>query len=153
MPKSFKYMDIRLIDESVQPMALAGPRPSNGWVKTIREAIGMTRAQLAQRLGISLSTINTLERSEARGTISIASLEKLANGLGGRLVYAIVPRDSRTFEQMVNERAEKIARRRLARVSHTMKLEDQSVEAKHEEFQLKRIAASLLEGSRRNLWR
>lgn len=153
MAKSFKYLDIGLIDDSVRPLASVKPRPSSGWVKSIREALGMTRAQLAERVGISQNTINTLERSEAKGTISVASLEKLAHGMGGRLVYAIVPPDGKTFEQLVNEQAEKIAQKRLARVSHTMTLEDQTVEGKYQERQLKRIVDSLLQGSRRMLWR
>lgn len=98
-----------LIDDVLLRLGEAKPRPQVGWVKLVREALGMTRAQLAERTGVSPSTVNTLERSEARGTISIASLEKLANGLGGRLVYAIVPPVGKTFEQLVNERAKEIA--------------------------------------------
>jgi predicted DNA-binding mobile mystery protein A len=113
----------------------------------------MTRAQLADRTGISPNTVNTLERSEARGSITIESLEKLAAGLGGKLVYAIVPPPGKTFEQLVADRAEMLAKRRLDRVSHTMTLEDQSVEKKHQEKQLQRIVESLLAGSRRTLWR
>jgi predicted DNA-binding mobile mystery protein A len=113
----------------------------------------MTRAQLATRTGISPSTVNTLERSEAQGTVTIESLEKLAAGLGGKLVYAIVPPPGKTFEQLVLDRAEKLAKKRLARVSHTMSLEDQAVEKKHQERQLRRVVESLLAGSRRTLWR
>ncbi len=113
----------------------------------------MTRAQLAVRTGISPSTVNTLERSEAKGSIAIESLEKLATGLGGKLVYAIVPPPGKTFEQIVTERAEMLARKRLERVSHTMTLEDQPVEKEHQERQLKRTVDLLLTGSRRTLWR
>lgn len=155
MPRSFKQLDINLIDEVVAPIAplAARRRPPGGWAKSVREALGMTRAQLASRLGISPSTINTLERSEGRGSSSIESLEKLAAGLGGRLVYAIVPPPGKTFEQMVKDQAEAVARQRLATVSHTMTLEDQSVAKRHQERQLQRIINSLLAGSRRALWR
>lgn len=153
MATLFKAVDLGIIDDAVRPLVSAKPRPTGGWVKSIREALGMTRGQLAQRVGLSQDTINTLERSEAKGTITIASLEKLAHGLGGRLVYAIVPPDGTTFEQIVRERAEKIAKERLARVSHTMMLEDQAVEHGYQEGQLKRVVDSLLRGSRRMLWR
>jgi|SRR5579862_2001907 len=153
MDKSFKFLDIGLIDEAVRPLVPAKPRPAEGWVKSIRQALGMTRSQMGERVGVSQDTINTLERSEAKGTISITSLEKLARGLGGRLVYAIVPPDGKTFEQLVNERAETIAKERLARVSHTMTLEDQAVEGRHHDRQLERVVDSLLKGSRRTLWR
>src|SRR5258705_7657774 len=155
MPKSFKNLDIGLLDEAVEPLSAFGarPRPAGGWAKAVREALGMTRAQLATRTGISPSSVNTLERSEAQGTITIESLEKLAAGLGGKLVYAIVPPPGKTFEQLVIDRAEKLARKRVARVSHTMSLEDQGVEKKHQERQLRRVVDSLLAGSRRILWR
>ena len=155
MPKSFKKLDIVLLDEAVEPIGPFGARsrPAGGWAKTVREALGMTRAQLATRTDISPSTVNTLERSEAQGTITIESLEKLAAGLGGKLVYAIVPPPGKTFEQLVIDRAEKLARKRVARVSHTMSLEDQGVEKKHQEKQLRRVVESLLAGSRRTLWR
>jgi predicted DNA-binding mobile mystery protein A len=155
MPKSFKKLDIGLLDEAVEPLGFfsARSRPAGGWAKTVREALGMTRAQLATRTGISPSTVNTLERSEAQGTITIESLDKLAAGLGGKLVYAIVPPPGKTFEQLVIDRAEKLARKRVARVSHTMSLEDQGVEKRHQEKQLRRVVESLLAGSRRTLWR
>jgi predicted DNA-binding mobile mystery protein A len=153
MSRSLKPLDLGLLDEAGQSFASAKPRPHEGWAKAVREALGMTRQQLGRRLGVTQDTVNTLERSEAKGTISIASLEKLARGLGGRLVYAIVPPEGSTFEQLVNERAEKVAKERMARVSHTMTLEDQTVEALHQDRQLKRVIDSLLQGSRRALWR
>ena len=155
MPKSFKKLDIALLDDAVASHSAFGarPRPVGGWAKAVRKALGMTRAQLATRTGISPSTVNTLERSEAQGTVTIESLEKLAAGLGGKLVYAIVPPHGKTFEQLVLDRAEKLAKKRLARVSHTMSLEDQTVEKKHQDRQLRRVVESLLAGSRRTLWR
>jgi predicted DNA-binding mobile mystery protein A len=155
MTKPLTKLDINLLDEVVEPLAglAARPRPVGGWAKAVREAFGMTRAQLATRTGISPSTVNTLERSEAQGTVTIESLEKLAAGLGGKLVYAIVPPPGKTFEQLVLDRAEKLAKKRLARVSHTMSLEDQAVEKRHQERQLRRVVESLLAGSRRTLWR
>jgi predicted DNA-binding mobile mystery protein A len=154
MAKSFKQLDINLIDEAVSPIAQWGTRsrPMGGWIKTIRQALGMTRAQLAARTGISPNTVNTLERSEAQGTVTIESLEKLAAGLGGKLVYAIVPPPGKTFEQLVMGQAESVAKGRLARVSHTMALEDQPVEKRHHERQLQRVIDGLLAGSRRSLW-
>jgi len=132
---------------------LEKPRPPAGWARAIREALGMTRDQLATRLGLRGSTIATLERSEARGTITLESLEKLAQGMGCRVVYAIVPAEGRTLEDIVRDRALVVARDRLSRVSHSMKLEEQGLDRQGEKRQLDRVVASLLAGSRRNLWR
>lgn len=155
MANNFKALMISQLDDALEAHRQAAgiPRPANGWIKAIREAIGMTKGQLAQRAQISPSTVNSLERSEARGAITLESLEKLARALDCRLVYAIVPNGSRTLEQLVHERAELVARARHSRVSHTMRLEEQGLDERQEKRQLKRLVESLLSGSRRELWR
>jgi len=70
-------------------------RPPRGWVKAIREALGMTTAQLAKRMGVSQPRAVTLEQAEARGAITLDSLERAEQALDCRLVYALVPRHSR----------------------------------------------------------
>lgn len=148
-------LSARVLGESLRGAAslLDKPRPGVGWARAIREALGMTRDQLAARIGLRGPTVATLERNEARGTITLESLEKLAQGMGCRVVYAIVPAEGRTLEDIVRDRALHVARERLSRVSHSMKLEDQALDRRREKQQLERVVASLLAGSRRNLWR
>ena len=56
-----RYFDSRLDDNTlVQTLQ----RPPRGWVKAIREALGMTTGQLARRLGVSQRAVVLLERSE-----------------------------------------------------------------------------------------
>jgi predicted DNA-binding mobile mystery protein A len=155
MTSNFKSLMIAQIDDALAPYRAITPgvRPANGWAKAIREAIGMTKEQLAKRLHVSASTVNTLERSEARSAITLDSLDRLARGLNCHLVYAIVPNDGKTLEQLVHERAEVVARQRLSRVSHTMMLEEQGLEERQEQRQLKRTVEALLAGSKRALWR
>jgi predicted DNA-binding mobile mystery protein A len=71
----------------------------------------MTQAQLAKRLRISQPATIQLERSEGRGAITLATLERAARALDCQLVYALVPRKS--LESMAAERAEEVARQRL----------------------------------------
>lgn len=154
MASNFKSLMLQQLDDALDEFRpLSHPRPPSGWLKAIREALGMTKAQLAQRVELSPSTVNMLERSEAKGTITLDSLEKLARGMDCRLVYAIVPNHGRTLEQVVRDRAELVARRQNARVAHTMRLEAQGLDDKQEKRQLQRIVDSLLSGSRRTLWR
>lgn len=151
---SLKNLDLELIDEALTQLAAVAPtRPAAGWARTIRDGLGMTRAQLAERIGVTPATISDLEKSEARGSVTLESLEKLARGLEGRLVYAIVPATATSFQRIVEDRAEQIAKKRLQRVSHSMSLEDQPIEQKRQATQLKQIIDSLLRGSRRILWR
>lgn len=152
---SFKNLSIPLLDDALEGYrkAASTPPPAGGWVKAIRQAIGMTKEQLAQRLDLSPSTINTLERSEARGRITLESLQRLAQGMDCHMVYAIVPNDGKTLDEIVRRRAEAMASKQLARVSHSMRLEEQGLNEKQEKRQLARLVEALMSGSRRRLWR
>lgn len=99
------------------------PPPPKGWVRAIRDALGMTGAQLAQRLGVSAQTVDALEKSETAGTLQLKNLRRLAEAMDCTLVYALVPNTSLT--RIVDERAREIAVHDLARVAHTMRLEAQ----------------------------
>ena len=125
-------------------------RPSRGWIKAIREALGMTTTQLAKRLGVVQSRAVAIEQAEANGTITINSLEKAANALDCRLVYAIVP--GKLLDELVAERAERLATKRLKSTSHSMTLEAQGVDTADENEQLKRMIQSLLDKAGSELW-
>jgi len=105
--------------------------PVRGWIKAIREAVGMTTGQLARRLGVKQPSVVAIEQSEARGSIELATLRRVAEALECTLVYAFVPK--KPLETMVRERARIFARRRRSPVEHSMLLEDQAVTGKDAE--------------------
>jgi predicted DNA-binding mobile mystery protein A len=111
--------------------------PVRGWIKALREALGMSTAQLAKRLGIKQPSLVALEQSEAKGTIELATLRRVAEALDCTLVYALVP--NKPLETTVRDRARAFARRRRGPVEHSMLLEDQSVTAKNDEARLDEI--------------
>jgi predicted DNA-binding mobile mystery protein A len=111
--------------------------PVRGWIKAIREALGMSTAQLAKRLGIKQPSLVELEQSEAKGTIELATLRRVAEALDCTLVYALVP--NKPLEAIVRDRARTFARRRREPVEHSMLLEDQKVTAKDAEARLVEI--------------
>jgi predicted DNA-binding mobile mystery protein A len=88
----------------------------------------MSTAQLAKRLGIKQPSLVALEQSEAKGTIELATLRRVAEALDCTLVYALVP--NKPLETTVRDRARAFARRRREPVEHSMLLEDQKVSAK-----------------------
>jgi predicted DNA-binding mobile mystery protein A len=126
-------------------------RPPRGWIKAIREALGMTTAQLGQRLGVVQSRVVAIEQAEAKGTITLNSLEKAAQALGCRLVYVLVPKHS--LEETVEKRASLVAKKLLKSASHTMALESQSVDEADESEQLKRLVKQLIEKGGSKLWK
>jgi predicted DNA-binding mobile mystery protein A len=97
--------------------------PPKGWIRAIRDALGMSGVQFARRLRVQPPSVAALEASEQSGAIQLKTLRRAAEALDCTLVYALVPNDS--LEGAVRARARKIALRDLARVAHTMKLEAQ----------------------------
>lgn len=97
--------------------------PPKGWIRAIRDALGMSGVQLASRLGVRPQTVEAMEKSEAAGSIQLDTLRRAAEALDCTLVYALAPK--KTLEQTVNNRARAIAIKELARIAHTMKLEGQ----------------------------
>ncbi len=103
-------------------------RPSRGWIRAVRETLGMTTRQLAERIGVKQPTLAELEKNEASGNITVKSLERAAEALGCRLVYALVP--VKPLTDTMEERALRLARHKLAAVEQTMRLENQEVRGK-----------------------
>lgn len=125
-------------------------RPPKGWIKAIREALGMTTAQLAGRLGVSQPRAVNIEHAEISGAITLQSLERAAQALDCRLVYTLVPR--LPLEALAEERALILARKRLKPTEHSMALEAQSVDSAAAEEQVRQLAARLLEQSGSAIW-
>lgn len=114
------------LDERFAQLATDRLRPpARGWIKAIREALGMSTAQLAQRMGVRQPSVVGLERSEEEGRIELASLRRAAEALDCTLVYALVP--NQPLAARVRERALALLRRRRQFVEHTMLLEEQQV--------------------------
>ena len=111
--------------------------PVHGWIKAIREALGMTTEQLAKRLGVKQPSVVALELSEAKGTIELVTLRRVAEALDCTLVYALLP--NRPLEVAVRNRARAFMRRRREPVEHSMLLEDQKVDGKNAEAVLDEI--------------
>jgi predicted DNA-binding mobile mystery protein A len=121
------------LDERFRTMgpSVRQSQPVRGWIKAIREALGMTAEQLAKRLNVKQPSIVALEQSEAKGTIELATLRRVAEALDCTLVYGLVP--NKPLEQTVRERARLFARRRSEPIEHSMALEDQKVQRKETE--------------------
>lgn len=135
MPRVSNQVSVRsrkLLDshfDEWQPLrALA--RPPRGWVRTIREALGMSAATLAERLGITAGAVSRLEQSEAADRIRLDTLRRAADALGCDLVYLLVPR--RPLTAVVRDRARELAHYQVAATEQTMRLEDQATDTARE---------------------
>lgn len=153
MKQGFSDVKLRQIDTVLNRWRSADlpQRPSSGWIRTVREGLGMAATHLAARLGVTTSSVTRLETSEADDAISLASLRRAAAALGCELQYALVPKQSLT--DTLDARALALARQQMTVVSHTMALEAQSTSPEIVEAQTRLLAESLLKGTRRALWK
>ena len=124
--------------------------PVKGWIRAIREALGMTGKQLAGRLNVSQPRIPKLEQDEVSGVVSLKTMRQAAEAMDCVFVYAIVPRT--TLEETVREQARKIAEARSQRVSHTMLLEAQNLSAEEQCASLNAAVEELVREMPKELW-
>jgi predicted DNA-binding mobile mystery protein A len=148
---SVKKRGRELLDERLLPLKSHDglKRPPKGWIRAIRDSLGMSGKQLAQRLNIAAQNVDVLERSEAANTIQLKTLRKVATALDCSLVYALVPNTS--LESMVTSRAREIARHDLGRVAHSMKLEAQGTGNRELEARIEAYIRDNLK--ERDLWK
>ncbi|MEN9413867.1 MAG: hypothetical protein RLZ62_171 [Bacteroidota bacterium] len=99
--------------------------PPVGWIKAIRQAVGMSMQQLGNKLSISRQGVMDIERREQDGSITIKSLREVARAMDMQLVYGFVPNDG-SLDALIEKRAKELATRIVLRTANTMKLEDQA---------------------------
>ena len=69
MTRDYTKLKLEQTEELLRPFRRLSraQSPRGGWVRAIREALGMSGAQLAARLNVTRQTIKDLEHSEATG--------------------------------------------------------------------------------------
>ena len=102
--------------------------PKKGWIAEIRSLLLMTTTQLAQRIGVAQSVVSNFEKSEREKTITLHSLEKIANALECDLHYFFVPKKG--LESELLSRAEAIYIQNEKELEHHMRLEGQGTSAR-----------------------
>ena len=133
----------------VEPDALPSV-PASGWIRAIREALGMNARQLASRVGVRVSTLLGAEKNEAAGTISMNQLRRVAAAMDCEVRYVLVPREP--LRSQVERRAEDLANAGVASVAHAMAAEAADAGDEFWDAQIAELKAELLRGRRSRLW-
>jgi predicted DNA-binding mobile mystery protein A len=124
--------------------------PPKGWIRAVREALGMSGKQLAGRLQVSQPRVFKLEQGEPSGALTLKTMRQAAEALDCVFVYALVPRS--TLEETVRTQARAVAGERLQRVSHTMLLEAQGLSMKEQQAFLDDAIEELARETPKDLW-
>ena len=148
-----KQLLIEQLDRKLEPfqkteMVLV---PDKGWVNTIRTTLNMTMAQLGTKLGITKQGVKKIEESEAKGSISINSLKEVGDVLELKLVYGFVPKDG-TIDNLINNKAQTLAKKIVLRTNQNMKLEDQGISEEKIKQSIVDLATEIKREMRKSLW-
>ena len=144
---NIRVLQIRALDKKTSDLKSANnivPRTS-GWIKTVREAIGMTVSQLAARLGVTQPRITKMESNE--DNLKLSTMKKAAKAMNCEFVYYFKPKT--TFQNLVDEQAQKKAAEVLKTVNVNMALENQEIA---EDEAVKDFATDLINTKIKQIW-
>jgi predicted DNA-binding mobile mystery protein A len=118
-------------------------RPMKGWIRAIRDALGMNMRQFAERLGVSKSRIPRIEQDEITGSLTLKTMNRVADKLDCIFVYGFVPRTS--LNDTVRKQAVIVTQRRMKRLMHTMNLEAQGLSSKNTKRAFNNIVEEIID--------
>lgn len=124
--------------------------PRKGWIRAIRDALGISTRQLGDRLGVSKSRITRIEQDEVSGSVTLKTMRRMADVFDCVFVYGFVPR--KTLEDTLKNQAIHVAKKRMARVVHTMVLEDQGLSEDEQKKAFGTVVDELIETMPKSLW-
>jgi predicted DNA-binding mobile mystery protein A len=106
--------------------SLAGLKtPPEGWLRTVRKALGISAAELARKMGVTRARVSQAEHAELTGGVTLKSMQATAEAMGCRFVYAIIPPGR--IEDVIMAQARKKALAIVGTASQHMALENQAL--------------------------
>lgn len=124
--------------------------PRKGWIRAIRDALGMSGRQLGKRMEVSKMWVGDMERLEVTGATTLKTLRRAAEAMDCVLIYALVPKT--TLKGTLQKQARLKVRQDMERVSHTMALENQALTPDEVGKATETAAASLLDKIPKTFW-
>jgi predicted DNA-binding mobile mystery protein A len=127
MKTEFRELRLHQLTQALVPFrdAESAVRPSRGWLRAIRESLGLTLEQVGRAMDRTRQDTLAFERSEAEDRITLKSLRRVAEAMGCELVYAVIPK-SGTLRELAERNARQEAAQRVLAVEHSMVLEAQA---------------------------
>lgn len=124
--------------------------PKEGWLRTVRTALGISGTQLGKKLGVTKARISKAEQDEPHGRVTLKTMQSMAEAMDCRFVYAIVPKQN--VEAVIKQRAIEKARVQVKAASTHMALESQALNKEQLEFEIERIAAQIIDKMPSDFW-
>jgi predicted DNA-binding mobile mystery protein A len=133
MSPDLRPLLIKGLDASVEAMQAARRavnRPNRGWLGAVREAVGLSIAKAASKVGISRQAYSEAEEREASFTITLDSLRRAADALDCELVYFLLPKAEAAGNFAALAARNGPSARNLKAAEHSMLLEGQEAKEK-----------------------
>ena len=132
--------------------ALSQHTHRRGWIERFRAALGMSITDLAAKAMLDRSVVSRAEQREKDGNITINQIDKIAQAMGGRIVYAIIPKEG-SVEDLIMEQARTKAARIVRRTRAHMALEAQSEGLQSQKDAIEELASEMAREMARGFWR
>jgi predicted DNA-binding mobile mystery protein A len=150
--KKLQHQQRQILDQRIQSQTW-NPRPKIGWLKSVRNSLGLSVRQLAELMKVSLNSVSQLEAGEIKQTATLKSLSKAAEAMDCELVYWIQPKSpNKTFDEILDQKALLLAQKISKGVAHSMSLEEQRVTGQITENQIRALAQELKRELDPRLW-
>ena len=96
----------RRLDVEMRSYRQAGKakNPTNDLLRAVRQALHIPVAEIAEKMGVNCSSVFELEAREVKNTISLKLMSRMAQAMGCKMVYGIVPEDGKKLEDLAEER-------------------------------------------------
>ncbi len=124
--------------------------PNEGWLRSVRKALSMSGVQLANRLGVTKASVFNTEKAELSGGVTLKKMEQMAQGMGCRFVYFVIP--EKPVKDILSDRARIKAEKIVTQASYQMALEAQALSNKQLRFEVDRLQQEILRESPSDLW-
>jgi predicted DNA-binding mobile mystery protein A len=125
--------------------------PLSGWVFAIRRALGMSLRQVGSRMSITPQSVRDIEEREKDGSVSLKALRQFGKVMGLKFIYGFIPEKGR-LEDMIEKRANELAKEIVTRTSAGMKLEDQENSRGRKKKAINEKADDIIREMPRYLW-
>ena len=126
--------------------------PPEGWLRTVRSALGMSGAEVAKKMGVTRARITKAEHAELTGGVTLKSMQATAEALGCRFVYAIIPSSGR-IEDIITAQARKKAIAIVGTASKHMALENQKLPDDKIAQEVERLTREIAQEMPSDFWR
>ncbi|MDQ6971685.1 MAG: mobile mystery protein A [Mariprofundaceae bacterium] len=124
--------------------------PVRGWLRAIRDVLGMSGPQMARRMSVTKQRISLMEKAEVNGSATLNSMRQAAEALDCVFVYAVLPRDS--LQGILERQARKLVQREQAYTAHTMLIEDQLPSGEEQREAMDAAVTDIIRRLPKQLW-